>query len=319
MSAHSPAEAAAVHLLSGWMGERFFRTFRVGDGDPTPHDAILYQRERRIGVTTGVLWPEGPVAGVSDLAALLTSDIEIDPSVASGGYVIWVPPLVALPEGEPHRSRLRLTLANCLSGLAPGERREVRLPATVKLAKIDADGAYVSVTGGLASEWLALSEGVRGAFHLDSRAVHRLPSERPELDLILSRVRDRAAVLEPMEVTDVEIDDTWTVSRLPEGAPAGVTVVAAPESFDPLDGVAVRRGLRAHVARAVAQREAGGTHLSALVVVAALAHLSDELVTASLRGMNPAAYGILDLIVLVADGQVRQVLQPRTLPWEQSR
>lgn len=319
MSAHSPAEGAAVHLLSGWMGERFFRTFRVGDGDPAPYDAVLHQRERRIGITTGVLWPEGPVAGAAELAALLTSDIEGDPSVAPAGYVVWVPPRVALPEEEPHRSRLRVTLANSLSGLAPGERREVRLPATVKLAKIDVEGAYVSVAGGLAGEWLALSEGVRGAFHLDSRAVHRTPSERAELDLILTRVRDRAAVLEPLEVTDVEIDDTWTVSRLPEGAPAGVTVIAAPESFDPIDGVAVRRGLRAHVARAVAQREAGDTDLSALVVVAALAHLSDELVTASLRGMNPVAYGVLDLIVLVADGQMRQVLQPRTLPWEQAR
>lgn len=315
MPARSPAEAAAVHLLGGWMGERFFRTFRAGDGDPAPYDAVLLQRERRVGVTTGVLWPDGPVAGAAGLAGLLTSDIQGAASVAPGGYVVWVPPGVALPEGEPHRSRLRVILANSLGGLAPGERREVRLPATVKLVKIAADGAYVSVAGGLASEWLALSEGVRGAFHLDSRAIHRTPSERPELDLILTRVRDRAAVLEPLEVTDVDIDDTWTVSRLPEGAPDGVTVIAAPESSDPVDGVAVRRGLRAHVARAVAQREAGDAGLSVLVVVAALAHLSDELVTASLRGMDPAAYGLLDLIVLVADGQVRQVLQPRTLPW----
>lgn len=314
-----PAEAAAVHLLAGWMGERFFRTFRLGDADPTPYDAVLHQRERRIGVTAGSLWPEGPVEGAADLADILTSDIEGDPAVSSGGYVVWVPPRVALPTEEPNRSRLRVLLASGLRGLHAGERREIRLPATVKLAKIEADGAYVSVTGGLASEWLSLSEGVKGAFHLDSRAIHRTPSERPELDLILSRVRDRAAVLEPLEVSDVEIDDTWTVSRLPEGAPAGVTIVAAPEPFDPIDGIAVRRGLRAQVARAVAQRDAGDTDLTALVLVAALAHLSDEIVTASLRGMNPMAYAVLDLIVLVADGQVRQVLQPRTLPWEQSR
>ncbi|MSQ29464.1 MAG: hypothetical protein EXR68_03120 [Dehalococcoidia bacterium] len=319
MPALSPAETAAVHLLGGWMGEHFFRTFRPSDEDPAPYDAVLHQRERRIGVTTGVMWPEGTVPGVAELSELLTSDIEGAPSVAPGGYVVWVPPRVALPEGEPHRSRLRVILANSLSGLTPGERREVRLPATVKLAKIEADGAYVSVTGGLSSEWLSLSEGVKGAFHLDSRAIHRTPSERPELDLILTRVRDRAAILEPFEVTNVEIDDTWTVSRLPEGASAGVTVIAAPEGFDPIDGTAVRRGLRAHVTRAAAQRAAGDANLSVLVVVAALAHLSDELVTTSLRGMNPVAYGVLDLIVLVADGQIRQILQARTLPWEASQ
>lgn len=319
MPAPSTVETVAVHLLAGWMGERFFRTFRVEDGDFAAYDAVFLQRERRIGVTVGVLWPDGSVAGAADLADLLTSDIEGDASVAPGGYAVWVPPRVALPEEEPHRSRLRVILARSLSGLAPGERREVRLPATVKLVKIESEGAYVSVTGGLASEWLALSEGVRGAFHLDARAVHRTPSERAELDLILTRVRDRAAMLEPLEVTDVEIDDTWTVSRLPEAAPHGVTVIAAPESSDPIDGIAVRRGLRAHIARAVAQREAGGAELSVLAVVAALAHITDELVTASLRGMNPAAYGLLDLIVLVADGQVRQVLQPRALPWAQSQ
>ena len=41
-----------------------------------------------------------------------------------------------------------------------------------------------------------------------------------------------------------------------------------------------------------------------LVVVAALAHMKDELVTPSLRGMNPATYGALDLIALVADGHI---------------
>jgi hypothetical protein len=33
--------------------------------------------------------------------------------------------------------------------------------------------------------------------------------------------------------------------------------------------------------------------------------------------MNPALYGALDMVVLIADGNVRQVLQPRSLPWEQ--
>ena len=50
----------------------------------------------------------------------------------------------------------------------------------------------------------------------------------------------------------------------------------------------------------------------------ALSHAAHRVqrVTAGLRGMNPALYGGIDLIALVADGQVRQVLQPRSLPWE---
>ena len=38
--------------------------------------------------------------------------------------------------------------------------------------------------------------------------------------------------------------------------------------------------------------------------------------TTALRGMSPATYGGVDLIALVADGAVRQLLQPRSLPWE---
>jgi hypothetical protein len=132
-------------------------------------------------------------------------------------------------------------------------------------------------------------------------------------------VRDRAALLNAEELTDVEVHDYWRVSRLAADAPRGVTVLGAPPGVDPADGTLVRRCFRRHVARAVEQRQAGEAELVVLALVGALGHIADELATAALRGMNPAAYGALDLIVLIADGEVRQVLQPRSLPWEQLR
>ena len=45
-------------------------------------------------------------------------------------------------------------------------------------------------------------------------------------------------------------------------------------------------------------------------------HLEKELVTMALKGMSPTNYVQLDLIVVVADGELRQVLKPRKLPWE---
>jgi hypothetical protein len=318
------ARCVGLHMLASWMGERFFRTFRVAAEDPAPFDAVLQQRERLIGVTLGVLWDEdAPLPGADDFAEMLTADMANEPGIEDGAYVVWVPPRASLPQEEPARSHLRVMLANGLKGLDAGDRREVRLPVTVGLAKIQDDGAYMSVSGGLSPEWTVLSEGLPGAFHLDSRAICRLPEERAEIDILISRVRDRAAVLRPEEVTDIELHDHWVVSRLPDSAPHGVAVIGAREDLDPLDGTAVRRSFRAHVTRAVEQRRAAqaagdAPELSVLVVVAALAHMKDELVTASLRGMNPAAYGALDLVALVADAQVRQVLQPRSLPWEQA-
>ena len=59
--------------------------------------------------------------------------------------------------------------------------------------------------------------------------------------------------------------------------------------------------------------------MTAVLLGAPYAHADEELATAALRGMNPAAYGGADLVTLAADGSVRQLLQPRSLPWEQAR
>ncbi|MEE8421830.1 MAG: hypothetical protein V3S31_03530 [Dehalococcoidia bacterium] len=310
MTAAPPArfERAALAMLAAWMGERYFRTFHQLDDGPAPFDAVLAQRERRAGVTVGALW-EQPAPGAEQFERLIGDDVD------EGAYALWVPPGGSLPPGEPERSAFRVRIASGMKGLEPNERREVRLPAKLFLAKTDVEGQYVSVTGGLSSHWTRISERVDGAFHLDSRALHRLPDEEAELELLLSRVHDRAALLNVEETTEIDVHDYWLVSRLPPEGPPGVTVAGSSPDFDSSDGAAVRRLLRRHIRRAVEQGEAGQCDFSVLLLVASLAHMEDEMATTAVRGMSPAAYGALDLIVLVADGRVRQVLQPRSLPW----
>lgn len=318
----SRTRLAAAHMVASWMGGRFYRTFRVlgDDAEPAPFDLLLAQRDRRVGLTVGVLWDEVPgLPGAEELAAALSSDVEAESAVIPGAYAVWVPPRAQLPTEEPAASNLRIVLAGAMRHLAPGDRREARLPATVKLAKLQAEGAYVSVVGGLSPVWLAMSEGVPGSFHLDSRPIHRLPDETAEVDILVSRVRDFAMALEPGELTDIPLHDHWIVSRLPDSAPPGVTVIGSPPDVDPTDGAAIRRRFRAAVQRAVDQKRAGAADLAVLAVVGPFAHLEQETVTASLRGMNPALYTALDLIVVIADGGMRQVLQPRALPWEAER
>ena len=315
-AAEERARAVTTALVAGWMGERYYRTFRPADAGASAFDALFAQRDRRIGVSCGLLWQGGAAPGAAELAELLEDDLEGD----EGGYVVWAPPGGELPPGEPRQSALRLALARGLGGLDPGERREVRLPVTLPLAKVDAEGAYMSVSGPLASEWTTLSEGIGGAFHLDGRALRRLPEERAELEIVLTQIRDRAGLLEQGEVTPVEAHDYWLVSRLPAGEPAGVTVFGAPPQFDASDGAWVRRSLRAELGRAAVQREAAAdageaVDMTVLALGAVLAHIGEEMATAALRGMSPATYGGVDLVALVADGQVRQLLQPRSLPW----
>ncbi|MGE3961846.1 MAG: hypothetical protein AB7F65_09215 [Dehalococcoidia bacterium] len=321
MTVPSRTRTAAAHMLAAWMGSRFYRTFRVTtDGDPAPFDFVLAQRERAVGAAVGVLWDEEPrPAGADALEEMLAADVEADEGIVPGSYAVWVPPKGRIPTEEPEVSDLRVVLSRAMRTLAPGDRREARIPVTVKLAKLQTEGAYVSVVGGLSSVWLAMSEGIPGSFHLDSRPIHRLPEETAEVDILVSRVRDFAVALEPGELTDIPLHDHWVVSRLPDGAPAGVTVITAPAEVDPADGTNIRRRFRQEVQRAVDQKRAGEADLAVLAVVGPFAHIGDELVTASLRGMNPALYTALDLVVVIADGHVRQVLQPRSLPWEQGR
>ncbi len=310
------ARAVTTALVAAWMGERYYRTFRPVDPAASAFDAVFTQRDRRIGVSCGLLWEGGGPPGAAELAELIEGDLE----GGAGGYVVWTPPGGELPPAEPQQSALRLALTRALAGLEPGERREVRLPVTLPLAKVDAEGAYMSVSGPIASEWTTLSEGIAGAFHLDGRSLRRLPEERAELEIVLTQIRDRAVLLDHGEVTPVEVHDYWLVSRLPADAPAGVTVFGAPPAFDASDGAWVRRSLRAELRRAVAQREAAEAageafDLTVLALGATLAHIGEEMATAALRGMSPATYGGMDLVALVADGQVRQLLQPRSLPW----
>jgi hypothetical protein len=324
MTSPTRLDRAALSMLAAWMGEHYFRTFRLlDDGSPettetdstpealAPFDAVLGQRELRAGVTIGALW-ETPAPDAEQFEQLIGDDID---EGAGGAYALWVPPAAALPREEPQLSEFRLRITNGMKGLEPGERREVRLPTRLLLAKTDAEGQYVSVTGALSSHWTRISEGVSGAFHLDSRALHRLPEEEAEVELLLSRVRDRAALLNVGERTEVDVHDYWLVSRLPAGGPAGVTVAGSSPDFDSSDGAALRRLLRGHIGRAVEQQGAGQCDFSVLLLIASPQHMEEEMATTAVRGMNPATYGSLDLIVLVADGRVRQVLQPRSLPW----
>lgn len=313
-------ERAALSMLATWMSDRYFRTFRVtDDAERGPFDAILNQRDLQVGITVGLLWEEatgdGPsgLEGVEQLETTVSADLES--ANDRGSYALWLPPRAGVPAQEPGASDFRVLVQRGVTGLGPGERREVRIPALLRVAKVDAGGAYFSVVGGMSSVWTDLSENAPGAFHLDSKDIHRLPEERPEIDILVSQVRDRASLLEVGEMTAVDSHDYWLVSRM-GGEPRGLTVFGAPISFDSSDAAAVRRLLRAHVGRAEEQRYNGTCDLTALVLVGSYAHIEDERVTAGLRGMNPALYGGIDLIVLVADGQVRRVLQPRSLPWE---
>jgi hypothetical protein len=228
-------------------------------------------------------------------------------------YLLWMPPQARLPGPEPEESEFAIRVQMGAAPLVVGDRGEVSLPARLRLGKTRDDGAYVSVVGALSRQWTTISERVQGAFNLDSTGFHRL-SRRPEARAeILALITDQCSRLSVGEGVRFEAEEAWTVQKLAEGDE--VLIVGCPPSFDPTDGTSLRRVMRRRVAAA---NEALGT-LEADVKVLALVGLwqyaEDEGASATLRGFDAAIYRNLDVIAIVADGDVVPALGARTLPW----
>lgn len=228
-------------------------------------------------------------------------------------YLLWMPPRARLPGPEPHESEFAIRVQMGAAPLVAGERGEVFLRVLLTLEKARDGGAHVSVVGALARHWSVMSQQVKGGFHLDSRAFHRLsrlPEAREEISAL---VADHSAGLSVGQTVELEAEEAWTIQRLPEGRE--VLIVGCPPSHDPTDGTALRRLMRRRVA--TANEALGGLEadIRALALVGVWEYAEDEGASASLRGFDPSIYRNIDVIAILADGEVRPALAARTLPW----
>ena len=303
-------------LVLGWFNQRHGRDFAllsetgpsVGD---RPAAAQLWASDGQYRLALAVdhlyesedaLWNERRLEVEERLTKALHSP-----------YLLWMPPQARLPGPEPEESEFAIRVQMGAAPLVAGDRGEVSLPVRLRLGKTRDDGAYVSVVGALSRQWTTISERVQGAFNLDSTGFHRL-SRRPEARAeILALITDQCSRLSVGEGVRFEVEETWTVQKLAEGDE--VLIVGCPPSFDPTDGTSLRRVMRRRVAAA---NEALGT-LEADVKVLALVGLweyaEDEGASATLRGFDAAIYRNIDVIAILADGDVVPALGARTLPW----
>jgi hypothetical protein len=229
-------------------------------------------------------------------------------------YLLWMPPQAPLPGREPEESEFAVRVQMGAAPLLAGGRGEVSLPVPLRLGKTQDDGAYVSVVGGLSPHWTAISERVRGTFNLDSTALHRL-SRRPEVrEEIFARIADYSSRLSVGEGVEFEAEEAWTIQKLAEGEK--VFIVGCPPDFDPTDGTSLRRVMRRRVAAASEALGSLNADLKALALVGVWEYGEDEGASAILRGFDPAIFSNIDVVAILADGEVRPALSARTLPWK---
>lgn len=224
-----------------------------------------------------------------------------------GGYALWVPPGASLPpEGSSSEEFVALVRSAALR-LGPNERSSVPLPAKLYLRKTSDAGNVVSVVGGLSQYWARFTERVRGTYELDSTALHRLPESESHLEALLDTIARKAAGLEAGAWCEVETIDAWTIQRV-DGLGGFVIVGNAPRAVAEA-GLAVRRNTRRILAQAAPALRSQAADFRAIVLLAPYARMEHEGVTTAVRGYDPALYAGIDLLCVVADGQVKAVVQ----------
>lgn len=306
-----PSEAALLLFLD-WFGHRYARSTSVTERSPEG-EALRGARIR--------------VARRWELACTLLNSVHVDadlPFEAARAaveqrldieglpYALWLPRGAQLPTGEPGLSQLALAAREARP--VDGDRLELRRPVTLYLRRTSLDGSVVTVLGGLAPLWAQFTNRVAGSFQLNAQDLHRLPESEEERSELIERVVLAAGQPDVDDSCVVPTDDVWTANRLPGDR---AHVIGSPVAEGDEASAALRRSLR-KLLREAQGAPAAPADARALVILAAATELAGEKVSLTLRGMDPTLYSGYDLIAVVADGQVRVVLDPRAgaLPWD---
>ncbi len=308
-----PTEAALLLFLD-WFGRRYARSASVVERAPEGGDAraVRVRIGRRWELACTLINPIAAEAGLPFEAARAAVERRLD--LEDLPCALWLPRGAELPTGEPALSQFALAAHEARPVADGGDRLELRFPVDLYLRRTSREGSVVTVLGGLAPLWAQFTNRVAGSFQLNAQALRRLPESEEERDELIERVVLAAAQPDVDDSCVIPAEDVWTANRLPGDR---AFVIGSPVSESDEASAALRRNLR-KLLRQAREAPAPPADARALVILAAVTELADEKVSITLRGMDPTLYSGYDLIAVVADGQVRAVLDSRAgaLPWD---
>lgn len=299
----------AARLFADWVNTHHDRAF-----SPSPEtsgegpDTVAVDGDDSIAIVVRELVEDEPTSPWG--ARRAAAEARLRDAAPPGAFVLWTPPGADLPGAEPIISDFALATADAAAGLAPGERGAVEFPVTLRLKKLEDEGNFINVLGGMSHLWAGFIGRVNGTYRLDSLAVHRLPEDELYVEGLLATIVDRAAETPFVgETAEIAAVDAWTLQRLPEDAAHGFAIVAVPPTQEFGAGSNVRRSLR-RILKETQVRLSGATlgrTYRALVVVGAYTTESREGISVALRGFDPTIYAAVDFIVALVDGRVRPI------------
>ncbi len=308
-----PADVAeaGLRLFLGWFGPHYARSAAVAKAES---DGSLLNAEVTVGrkwnLNVSVLNTVAADASVAWEAARSAIERRLD--LEGKSLAIWAPRGAMLPAQEPGLSQMVLSLEEAAT-LEDG-RKEFRRPVNLQLRRVGTTGSVITILGGLSAHWAQFTNRVPGTFQLNSAELLRLPASSEEREELAERIVLAAGQPDVDENQVVRAVDCWTASDLGSGR-ACVIGTPAPENEE--WSASLRRNLRRLLKAAEANLRTPAD-AKALVVLGAATYADEEKLSWALRGMDPALYAGYDILVVIADGVVKTVLQPQrqTLPWD---
>lgn len=295
-------------LLLDWLNPRYETSFALASHHPEPAEGPLIAADgaRHLAISIAPLWEDDASWDERLRAAgqrLATPDLP-------GAYLLWVPPRATVPIDEPGASYFAQRVRTAAEQLAAGERVEVKFPVTIKLAKLREEGGYASVTGGLSRWWTRVTENVQGTFAVDSTALHRLTSDGMAREELWSMIGRLSNGIDVGQSAAFEIEEAWTLQRLPESAPPGMALVGAPPSVLPDDGILVRRMARKRLAAANEALSALDVDLRAAAFIGSYEYAEVETASGTVKAVDPSLYSRLKVVSLLVDGEAKPIFAP---------
>jgi hypothetical protein len=300
----------SAELLIDALNKRYDARLAL-EGDSGGGAFVASDGAHRAGVFVAKLWDDD--AAWNERPSFLAQQLDAVPGI-DGAFMLWVPPRASLPRDAEAPAFVQRVL-DAARSLAPGDRTEVTFPVTVKLAKSSSEGGYASVSGGLNRWWTRITETVNGTVNVDSTAVHRITRDgaaREDLWLTFGQI---AAGIDVGQLAEFEIDEAWTLQRLATNT-RGFAIAGAPPPVDQTDGVLLRRMARKRLQQANESLAQLDVAVHAVGLLASYEYAELEGAGATIRGLDPGLYSRLEVVAVIADGDVRPTFLPRALPWQ---
>lgn len=302
----------AASLLIEWLAGRSGRAYaleRAENGGPPVF--IARSDEGTLALAIAPLWDPATDAAAEE--ARVAMQERLTAGNVHGPYLLWVPPRASVPADEPDASGFVQRVQVAAASMRPGARGEVELPAAIQLAKIRDEGGYASVIGGLSRWWTLITERVNGTFHVNSARIRRAPQSAGMREAIIDKIGELSRSLQTGEAIEFDTTEAWTVQRLREEplGETGFAIALAPPTLDPTDGTLLRRLIRTRLRDANAALDAIDADMKAVGLIAIYEYAEHENIGAFIRSLDPSLFARLDTLLVLVDGEVRPVVQPR--------